>query len=264
MQTQGQLLQKYYECYQGKKTQLSRRSFAKFLDIPAARLHDYLYDIRVMTPKLAMDICKRLKLSEQETSLFVKTVSTQNARKSKNKNKAVVRLSMDQFNKISDWYYFAILALVDTVDFQSNHEWISERLNLPLELAQEALTTLTDLGFLTFQDGRYSLQHVELETETDIPSESLRESHKQSLQRIIQEVDAVSPEHRDLQSVTFAGDPRRLKLAKNLIYKMTQRIVTYLETGKRSEVYELNTQLFPISKSAKSALLRENLHGKIK
>lgn len=217
-----------------------------------------------MSQKLALEICQRLKLSEEETDLFLKAVSSQKARKTK--NKSIVRLSVDEFNRISDWYHFAILALVDTIDFQSNREWVAERLNLPLDLAEEALVNLTNLGLLAHEEGKYSLKHVELETETDIPCESLRDSHKQSLKRIIQEIDVVPPEMRDVQSVTFAGDPRRLKLAKSLIYKMTQRIVSYLETGKRSEVYELNTQLFPVSRNiqsrnGKNSSLCENLDG---
>ena len=37
-------------------------------------------------------------------------------------------ISLDQFQVISEWYYFAILSLAETEDFKPDAKWISKRL----------------------------------------------------------------------------------------------------------------------------------------
>lgn len=246
MKTQGQFLQTFYENFRKNRDSLSKRAFAKYLNLDAARLNDFMADKRVLPIKTAEIICRRLDLDLETSNSFIKAVSSQRSRKKK--KAAPVKLSAAQFKKISDWHYFAILALADTVDFESDVGWISKRLNIPQKQAQEALLLLYKTGLLNMQKGQYTLSHVNIETENDIPSEDLRTSHKQSLGKVISRLDHIDVQDRDIQSVTFAGDPKKLKLAKALILQMTEKVVAALESGKRTEVFEINVQLMPITR----------------
>lgn len=245
MKTQGQFLQTFYETFHKNRKSLSQRAFAKYLNMDAARLNDFMSDKRVLTLRTAENICQRLDLDAETTKSFLQVVTAQRARKKK--KAAPLKISAAQFKKISDWHYFAILALADTVDFESDAGWISKRLNIPQKQAQEALALLYKTGFLNLQNGQYTLSHTDIETETDIPSEDLRKSHKQSLEQVLANLDRVDVQDRDIQSVTFAGDPKKMKLAKALILQMTQKVVAAFESGKRTEVFEINVQLIPVT-----------------
>jgi uncharacterized protein (TIGR02147 family) len=247
MKTQGQFLNKFYKGFQKDRPALSQRAFAKFLGLPPQRLHDFMSDKRVLTLSLAEQVLTRLKLSPEDKQQFLSVVTLQRKRSRKKKNPTIT-ISLDDFRKISDSYHFAILALADTVDFESDPAWISSRLDLDTKTVHKALTGLTSLGFLNKIDGAYILNNTHIETENDIPSEDLRSSHKQSLNKVISLLDRIDISARELQSITFAGDPQKLKLAKTLIRNFTHKVVSILESGKRTEVYELNVQLFPISK----------------
>jgi uncharacterized protein (TIGR02147 family) len=246
MKTQGQFLQAFYKKFHKNKKSLSQRAFAKFLNLDAARLNDFMSDKRILTIKSAENICQRLELDSATIIAFLKAVAGQRSRKKK--KPATLKLSAAQFKKVSDWHYFAILALADTIDFVSEAEWVAERLNISKKQAQEALAVLYRIGFLDLKNGQYILNHVDIETETDIPSEDLRKSHKQSLEQVLANIDKVEVESREIQSVTFAGDPRKLKLAKGLIQQLTQKVMSVLESGRRTEVFEINVQLLPISR----------------
>src|SRR5207253_8916272 len=126
MKTQGQFLQSFYKNFHKNRKSLSQRAFAKYLNIDAARLNDFMADKRVLTLKSAEDLCQRLGLEEDLTSAFLQVVTAQRSRKKK--KAAPLKISAAQFKKISDWHYFAILALADTVDFESDAAWIAKRL----------------------------------------------------------------------------------------------------------------------------------------
>lgn len=249
MKTQGQQLQVLYKKFQSRGRSLSQRAFAKYLGIDASRLHDFMMDKRVMSPRMVEKVCDRLGLGGESKEKLLEAVSALRARKKR--RSPPLRLSAADFSRISDWYFFAIMALADTVDFQSDPRWVAERLNITRGQAREALLTLTEVGLLQYENKVYSPTHTDIETESDIPSEELRESHKQTLRRVLKDMDTIEVSLRDIQSVTFAGDPKKLKLAKTLILNMTQKVVASLESGHRSEVYELNVQLLPISKKVK-------------
>lgn len=245
MKTQGQFLQTFYETFRNNRKSLSKRAFAKYLNMDPARLNDYMADKRILPIKAAENICRRLDLDIDTARAFIPVVTGQRSRKKK--KVAAFKISAAQFKRISDWHYFAILALADTLDFESDAGWIAKRLNIPQKQAQEALALLYKTGFLSLHKGQYTLNHIDVETETDIPSEDLRQSHKQSLEKVLAKLDHIDVQHRDIQSVTFAGDPKKLKLAKALILQMTEKVVAALESGRRTEVFEINVQLMPIS-----------------
>jgi len=57
-------------------------------------------------------------------------------------------VDMDQYHLIADWYYFGILSLVETKDFQGTEEWIAERLGIQLRQARTAITRLERMELL--------------------------------------------------------------------------------------------------------------------
>jgi len=67
-------------------------------------------------------------------------------RTSTHRDEDYVLLAHDVFRFVSDWWYFAILSLAETDDFDAAPWAIARRLGISREQAQEATETLLRLG----------------------------------------------------------------------------------------------------------------------
>jgi uncharacterized protein (TIGR02147 family) len=76
----------------------------------------------------------------------------------------------------------------------------------------------------------------------------LKRSHRESILQAAEALDSIPTAERDITSMTMAIDPRKLPLAKTLIREFRFRLAELLETGNRTEVYNLNVQLVPVTK----------------
>lgn len=149
---------------------------------------------------------------------------------------------------IEEWYYLAILNLARLSYTEYSAEWVSNRLGLKLEVAESALKYLEKKDYIENVDGRLVRKSTQLfTTSVDIPSSSIVESHKQSLQKAMSALEEVQVEKRDFTAVTFAINPKDIKEAKEHILKFHRRLGKLLETDYTSEVYRLNIQFFPLT-----------------
>jgi uncharacterized protein (TIGR02147 family) len=105
------------------------------------------------------------------------------------------------------------------------------------------------LGLLKKFKGRWISTKINLETSHDVASAALRKSHKQTLEQAIEALDNVELSQRDITSITMAIDVKKIPLAKEMIRKFRRELAAALETDKRTEVYNLNVQLVPVSKT---------------
>ncbi len=85
-------------------------------------------------------------------------------------------------------------------------------------------------------------------TTHDVQSAALQLSHKQNLELAALALDEVAIEHRDITSITMAIDAKKLPLAKAMIKNFRRQLSEFLESGNKNEVYNLNVQLFPLTK----------------
>ncbi|MDG0815089.1 TIGR02147 family protein [Bdellovibrio svalbardensis] len=228
---------------------LTNSQFAKNLGIPASRLSDYLNGRRVMTVAVAKQITKNLSLNPADLE-HLKTLIELD-KKSKKTLRSETQLREDEFSVICDWYHFAIMALMTLKSFQSDPAWIGERLNIPAEVAQAALDRLLRLGLIELKDKKFVATRRQLETTHNIPSDSLRRSHRQSLQQVVDQLDTVPVHLRDVTSITFAINRKKIAEAKGIIRKFRRKMADLMSQGPKTDVYNLNIQLFPVTKVTK-------------
>ncbi len=228
---------------------LTNSQFAKNLGIPASRLSDYLNGRRVMTLAVAKQIIKNLSLNGSDFEHLKTLIDLDKS--SKKTLLPETQLRDDEFSVICDWYHFAIMALMTLKSFQSNPEWIAERLNIPPEVAQAATDRLIRLGLVEFKNKKLVATRRQLETTHNVPSESLRRSHKQSLQQVVDQLDNVPMHLRDVTSITFAINRKKITEAKGIIRKFRRKMADLMSQGPKTDVYNLNIQLFPVSKVTK-------------
>ncbi|WP_413585025.1 TIGR02147 family protein [Bdellovibrio sp. HCB274] len=220
----------------------SMRAFAEFLDIPPGRLSELLSGKRALSKKLKLKIAERLGLTDLgellETPAHHLTFSDR---------PDYHFLSNDAFAVLADWYHFAILSLADTKDFQPNPKWIAKRLNISNLEATEALARLKKVGAIEHNGRVFKKTNKNVTTTTDLESQALRISHRQSIEQTLLALNEVPIELRDITSMTMAINLKKLPLAKKIIKEFRLRIADLLESENQTEVYNLNVQLVPVS-----------------
>ncbi len=250
------ILKKEFDSRKRINQNYSLRAFARDLELSPSRLSEVLSNKSGLSEKTAEKVAKKIRLSPSETKLFVELVNKKHARSSKARQNAHDYLesnfnknsiSLDGFRVISDWYYFAILSVMELDECNGKAEWIAKRMGLDIEITLSALKTLHSLDYVSEADSAYHLLKNNLTTTHDIKSYALRNYHKQNLQRSMESLDTVDVELRDITSMTMTFERSRMKEAKEMLKDFRRMFCQKMEDGKKEEVYSLNIQFVPLT-----------------
>lgn len=178
------------------------------------------------------------------------TVFAKGKKKAKHSDEAFTKINRDTLSVIADWHHFVILSLMTTKDYVEDLFWISKRLSLSVLEVKAALLRLERLQLIEKQENQpfFKPTNRRLRTSDGVISSVLRISHRQSLQQAIDAPDEVPIELRDIASSTVATSPSKTKRVKEMIKQFGGELCSFLEEGEKTEVFNVNFQLFPISK----------------
>jgi uncharacterized protein (TIGR02147 family) len=229
-----------------KNAAYSLRSYARKLGISPSALSEMMTGKRGISSKTAQKIFDRLNLSPSERESLQKLERSKKALVGEKAK--FLQVEMDQYHMISEWYYFAILSLAETVDFKEDHLWIAKRLNIRTSEVKTALLRLERLKLLgRNQNGVLVPTGASFKTTSDMAHAALRKSHADNLDLAKNSLERDSIELRDMSSMTMAIDPALLPEAKILIQDFRRKLTQFLESQTKQEVYKLNIQLFPLT-----------------
>ena len=243
-----------------KNSSYSLRAFSRALGFDASVISQIMAGKRVPSLKTAERLVEALQLSPEERQHFLASLAeTHRARgldrlspffrKLKNTDQPKKELSLDLFRVIADWYHYAILALSLTEGFKSNTKWIAAELGISETEAKLAIERLLDLGYLTKENNVLKAATEGFTTaDKTLTSAALKKHQKQILEKAIFSLENDPVESRNMSSMTMTIDPEKIPAAKQMIEEFTQRICQFLESGKRTEVYELGITLYPLQK----------------
>lgn len=238
----------------------SLRAFARHLGLSPSAASEILAGTRPLAPKTAERVVNQLCLSgEQRTELLALAASECRARRKRAPISSALPeylvLEADRFAVIAEARHYAILGLMKTDDFRSDPKWIAARLNLSLGEVLDALERLERVELIERQPEKGWLRRVaRVATSNDFPSSALRQSHRETLEDTITALETVDVQLRDITSVTVALDPQRLNEAKDMLRAMRRHFLETMESGAKTEVFNLNIQLVPVT-----AIRKENL-----
>lgn len=233
----------------------SLRAFARDLGLSPGRLADILNGRRRLGPELAQRIVNSLNLNAEAKVEFEDLFARQSKRPLKSAA-PFYQLNEDQLSALVDWEYFATLSLLETRDVSLSPQWLAARLGISSERAQEVLDRLVRLNLIVLKRSRYHLVHKHVTTTEEVPSSALKEAHRQNIQQALVSLYEDSVSLRDISSISLAVDLAKLPEAKKLIKSFRQKMSRLLEKGNKTEVYNLNIQLFPITKKANTLAVK--------
>lgn len=166
------------------------------------------------------------------------------------KDEDLFEIHLDDFHVIADWHHFAILSLMKTKDFKNNPTWIAKRLGISTLEAKAALLRLERLSLIKKhkKTNRLAPTHDRLKTPDGIASKALKKSHRQNIEQALTAIDHISLDSRDITSSTIATSPKKIKKAKEMIREFRRNLSQFLETGEKTEVFNINIQFYPLTK----------------
>lgn len=250
-----------------KNPSVSVRGFAKQLKLPAGTVSLVLLGKRKISQKLATKFAQALyfdpiemaRVQDEYASIKEARKKTPQPRKPADKLKPEnLRLSADQFHVMKDWYYFAILNLISTDDYQHDADWIASRIAIKPEIAKEALERLERLKLVTrTASGTIKRQHQKLNTTDEVQNLSLRYSHYQNLELAKTALDERALDERDFTWLTMPVDFKRMNEMKLMIRKFGDQFLEKFGQEKgANEVARMCVQLFPLTHPRKKEKIK--------
>ncbi len=237
-----------YSSRRAKNPLYSLRAFARHLAMGSGPLSEILLSKRTLTKKQALRIAERLGYSPSDTQKFVQVVEGSKVqKKAEATDSAYLALNEDVFQVVADWFHYAIRELVGTEGFREDPQWIARRLGLSTTEVRGAWERLVRLGLIK-KTKRGWVAVDKVTTTHDVPSSAIRKFHEQAILRSVEKLRDVPTELRDITSITVSTDPELLAEAKAEIKKFRRKLALLLERGKKTEVYQLNIQLVPLTK----------------
>jgi uncharacterized protein (TIGR02147 family) len=236
-----------------KNPQYSTRAYAKKLGMSSGALTEILNGTRTVSKKIAERISIKLTLDPMERSNVMKDYITAANKKRVSKEQVeYLKLSMDQFAMMSEWYYFAILSMMQTRGFESSVEFVAERLGLSVPVVEKAIERMNRLGMITIsEDGTWTRSKGGHRTTDDLANVSIQKNHFQTLELAKKALEEKAVEERDFTSLTLPLDYEDLPEAKQMIRKFQNDLFERFNGAKQSqEVFRVAMQLFPLTKKS--------------
>lgn len=246
-----------------KNPAYSIRSFARDLDISQPFLTQILSRKRKLSDEMAVRLSTKLKINSAQKKLFVTLVRHDLAQDPRSqeilkdeitgllkKHPKFTLLSEDTFNIVADWYYFAILELTTLKAFRSDPQWISKKLNVPVNSIKTAIDRLVRVGLLD-QDKKGILRKVEKDyLFENVPSAAIRKHHHQTLDLAHAALDKQALQNREFFSISLPMNPKNILKAKQAIREFSERLMVEMQEAEPQAVYKLAVQFFRLDQES--------------
>lgn len=247
------LLQRKFSELKTKNPSFSVRALAAKLGMQPAATNEILKGQRRVSRAVAEKIADRLQLDPSErTDLLhdfpLKLKRNTQKQRARTQEMEVLKLNADQFALISEWTHFALLSLFKTKGFQSDVNWIAERLGISTADARKALMRLEHLGLVkTSPSGKLTRTSQEVRTTDDVLDLGLQRMHMNDMDIAKKKIQEVRLDQRDFTNYTFPANPAKLKRAKEIIRQAQDDLEALMDDGEAAEVYRVCMYLFPLT-----------------
>lgn len=255
-------------CSKRKKDQdsFSYRLLAQRANINAGTLVRVVKGSRNISLEICLRLSQALKLTKRETDYFQLLVLYNQAdgHTEKNthfekilsfKNPCLKLLDPELFEFFSNWYNVAIKELLNIIEYRGDYQSVAKNVvpSISPEEAKQSLLTMERFGIIKKQkNGSYKLVNKLLSTPDSWKSLAINNFQIAMSKLAIDAFDRFPREQRDVSTMTFSVSDDGLDKIKERIKLFQQDIVQIVKDDSSVNcVYDMNVQLFPISKKLK-------------
>jgi len=233
-----------------KNPKYSLRAFAKTIGLSPATLSLIIARKTPLSKGALSKISRTLGLTPEQNRHLQHQISLRKNRLPKPFAEMSYRyVTLDFFKVLSEWYYYAILSLLEIKGASIDPKWISKKLGISLFEAREAVERLQRLDLITEVEGRWKQSQEPVRVDDASSTSASRRFQKQLLIKALESLENDPVEVRDVTSMTFAMSKKDIPYAIEKIAEFRRKLTEELE--QRSEpdsVYNFTLQLFPVTK----------------
>jgi uncharacterized protein (TIGR02147 family) len=262
------------DLYRAKKQRgFSYRAFSRAAGLGAPNYLKLVIDgKRNLTPPMAERFAEACGLSGDAAAYFQKLVEFNQATRLKERNEGFAgvtgfdrsrrahKLELAHAAYHSTWYLPAIRELVASPRFSEEPEQLAQLLwpAIKASEARSALDTLLELGLIErAPDGRLQQTASVVSTGPETLGMHIANYHAEMMRRATRSMELVPAQQCDVSSLTVCVGPEGAARLKKRIQEFRRELIAMVEAEtERSQVLQLNFQLFPLSVSAPEASLR--------
>ncbi len=243
----------------------SNRWFAQKMGINSSSwLSSVLAGVRNLNTTHQEQLAKILKLSAREQQYFLSLVAFNQSKEREKQNlhfKKIKKLqdtseshtvSVQCYEYYTDWYHSAIRALVGIMEIGDNYEDLVPLLTPKISLSKisESLKLLESMELIhRNSDGVFELTKVGITTGGYDRSVAVREFHEETLNLARQAVVRGDKNEKDISTLTLGISRSNITAVKEILSQARRDIAEFADTDDDADsVYQLNMQLFPLSK----------------
>jgi len=243
----------------------SMRAFARDLKLSPASMSYIMSGQKGLSHSSAKRVAKAIELNDHETEVFCALVQLRGRNKA---SRAVahaklvqlhfyrdaVKLKLDVFQNISDWYHFAILQLVQIKNAQTDSKWMANQLGIHVFEVDAAIERLKRLELLFVEDDRYRVTKEMVFAPDGVPNDAIRKFHRQILDRAVESVSSQTVDERYLNSTVLPIQLKDLPRAREKIKRFHREFdaeFTPATHGQGDHVYALAVQFFTLTPKLK-------------
>lgn len=263
-------LKDYYESQKREKRNFSHRYFARLAKLKtSSHLHLVIQGKRGLTATSIQQFAKAIGFLKKEAIYFENLVFFNQAKNDEERDMYFERLlaskprvkyqglEKDRYEYYTKEYYVILREMVALPDFQEDPRWIADRIQMPLTPAEveHSINVLLRLGLIKRdQDGVLKHSEVTVATAPEVESLEVCNFQRKMLNMAKDSLINTSYKMRNLSSMTVPIPLGSIPELKHKIEDFQKEIASFINRGSKdySEVYQMNIQLFPVTKTKKS------------
>jgi uncharacterized protein (TIGR02147 family) len=224
----------------------SLRALARDIGIPPGRLSEVMAGKRNMTLLMAQKLVRLNKLQNDEKNKIFELIKSQNKLRSKKITDRNL-LSAEEFSKVCHWHYYALMCLIDSKTAENNIGYFAEKLNLNPAKIKEMLQTMESAKLIKFDGQKYQTLKSSTTTSQDSLNRAIQNFHREMVYFHLSQVENVSTEFRDLQSLIIPFAVKNVPKAKKMLRNFIDEFEKKFGTSTGSDVFGLSFQLTPLT-----------------
>lgn len=207
---------------------------------------------------------RALKLNKAESEFFARLVGFTQASNSSERAEQALKilqskiyqkmnpLVKDQLQYYSHWYHIGIRELALCKNMRPDADWVARqfRPQLTTKQAQDAIESLLRLGMLVEnKDGKLSVVDQNVATQSEVISSLVALYHKEMMERAKESIDTAAQLEREISSICVPVSQKTFEKMKARIKDFRHELIALAsEDQDPNQVYQLNLQLFPLTK----------------
>jgi len=263
----GEILKPYFEQKREVKPSYSLRALARDLQLSPGFVSQVFSGQRSPSLSAAENFARVLKIRKTDAEVLRKSVALHSGenigiRKILNEYlkqdsaalafKKYKRKKMAPLLYLTKWYQIALMELITCEKYRSDERLIAQKLQISLTDLRASLFTLVNASLIEKVNGRWKKKVLHQDFPTDTTHEATRQYHRTMTSKaleILSEQNQGEVHRRRMIGATLAVNPENLDKVVDQLNAFLYKMTSLLGEGSCSEVYQINLQLFPLTKA---------------